>query len=136
MTDLSTPYPVLLAQEISRKIEMLTERLTLAAPADAALIMEAVTDAEAGIMGHLSHLLAHASQYAHDRVPDDTRDLWSVLGRASNAVHNTALRLDKADLSRLALLSANPTVTPTVNDAKAVPASTSHASAPTRRRQR
>jgi hypothetical protein len=90
----STQYPGLLAHRVARGIDELADWLATAPPGQAAQIMHRVLDADEGILGRLSFLLATSSHYAKERAGPQTADLWQELGRASNRLSDLALDLD------------------------------------------
>ena len=107
-----TPYPVHLARGISRQIDQLTEHLAQATPRQAAQILGQVLDAEHGVLGRLTNLVATASHFAKDHAQAGTfpPEVWLALGRAANGLHDTSLDLDEhADDFRH--LATTPSVT-------------------------
>ncbi|WP_405734817.1 hypothetical protein OG607_41150 [Streptomyces sp. NBC_01537] len=96
MTD-STPYPVRLARDISRQIDQLSEHLAQAKPQQAAQIIVQVLDAEDGIIARLTALVTTGSHFAKDHARTGTfpPQMWLVLGRAANDLHDLCLDLDE-----------------------------------------
>ncbi|MFI7102735.1 hypothetical protein ACIBK8_25640 [Streptomyces sp. NPDC050161] len=95
MTD--STYPVRLAAEIARLISQLNEHLIQAAPAESTKIINRVIDAEEGILGEITTLMATSSYSARRHAEDGTlpREIPLALGRAANGLHDIALDLDE-----------------------------------------
>ncbi|WP_326812281.1 hypothetical protein OIE62_07695 [Streptomyces scopuliridis] len=122
MTDTSTPYAVLLARDISHRLDLLADHLAKADPAEAAQIMNQVLDSEVGILGRTDNLLATASHYAKERaVPGAGPGLWQDLARTANSVHDHALDLEM-QAGEFHALNARPSAPPPAPPTPAPPA--------------
>ncbi|MFK4222240.1 hypothetical protein [Streptomyces sp. NPDC019890] len=93
----TTPYPVRLARDISRQIDQLSEHLAQAPPRQAAQILGQVLDAEEGILGRLTTLVATGSHFAKDHTERGTfpPEVWLALGRAANDLSHLCVNLDE-----------------------------------------
>ncbi|WP_405889839.1 hypothetical protein OG427_07270 [Streptomyces sp. NBC_00133] len=96
MTD-TTPYPVRLARDISGQIDQLGGHLAQAPPRQAAQILGQVLDADEGILGRLTTLVATGSQFAQDHTERGTfpPEVWLALGRAANDLSQLCVNLDE-----------------------------------------
>ena len=105
MTD-STTQPVRLTHDISRQIGRLTEHLCRAPQQQTAQILGPVLDAEEGILGRLTGLLATGcfSAEKHTAAGSFPPELWLALRRAANDLYDLCLDLDAHadDLRQLA----------------------------------
>ncbi|MEU0204299.1 MULTISPECIES: hypothetical protein [unclassified Streptomyces] len=92
-----TPYPVKLADEITRQLGQLADHLSQLPPPEAAQVIARVLDPDAGVLGGVTHLVAAGSVFAQDRAERGTlpAEVWLALGRASNELHDITLDLDE-----------------------------------------
>ncbi|MET7795347.1 hypothetical protein [Streptomyces decoyicus] len=101
-----TPYAVTLAEDIAHGLDQLTEHLAQAPPRQAAKILGNVLDADEGVLGRMTGLMATGSQIAQHRAQAGSLppEVFLALGRAANALHDIALDLDEHadDIRRLA----------------------------------
>lgn len=101
-----TPYAVTLAKDIAHQLNQLTEHLAQAPPRQAAKILGTVLDADEGVLGRMTGLMATSSQIAQHRAQAGffPPEVSLALGRASNDLHDIALDLDEHtdDIHRLA----------------------------------
>ncbi|MCZ1006860.1 hypothetical protein [Streptomyces lydicus] len=102
-----TPYAVALAEDIAHRLGQLTEHLGQAPPRQAAQILDKVLDAEEGILGRTTGLMATGSSFAqhHAQAGSFPPEVWLALGRAANELNDICLDLDEHadDIRRLAL---------------------------------
>ncbi|MEU6243988.1 hypothetical protein [Streptomyces sp. NPDC047024] len=93
----STPHPVELADEITRRLGQLADRLSQLPPAQAAQVIARVLDADNGVFGGITHLMATGSMFAKDQAERGVlpAEVWLALGRASNELNDIALDLDE-----------------------------------------
>ncbi|MGW3009591.1 hypothetical protein ACWC9R_12245 [Streptomyces sp. NPDC001219] len=101
-----TPYAVALAEDIAHRLGQLTEHLAQAPPRQAAQILGTVLDAEEGILGRATGLMATGSSFArhHAQAGSFPPEVWLALGRAANELNDICLDLDEHadDIRRLA----------------------------------
>ncbi|MGW6742852.1 hypothetical protein ACWGDX_19370 [Streptomyces sp. NPDC055025] len=101
-----TPYAVLLADDIARRLGHLAEHLSQASPQQAAQILGNVIEANEGVLGQVTALLVTGSRLAqhHARAGSLPPEIGLALGRAANKLHDIALDLDEHadDIERLA----------------------------------
>ncbi|MFI5820212.1 hypothetical protein ACIA8I_13975 [Streptomyces rishiriensis] len=83
------PYPVRLADEITRQLVQLADHLSQLPPPQAAQVIARVLDPDAGVLGGLTHLVATGSVFAKDQAERGAlpAEVWLALGRASNELH-------------------------------------------------
>ncbi|WP_411140984.1 hypothetical protein [Streptomyces sp. x-80] len=93
----TTPYPVRLAHDIARLIDTLDDHLVQAPAQDAALILGEVLDAEDGVLGRLTALLATGSYVTMNHAQRGTLppEMGPALGRASNELYDLCLNLEE-----------------------------------------
>ncbi|MEU4486682.1 hypothetical protein AB0H94_17645 [Streptomyces purpurascens] len=91
------PYPVRLADEITRQLGQLTNQLSRLPPPQAAQVIARVLDPDTGVLGALTHLVATGSVFAKDQAELGAlpAEVWLALGRASNELHDITLDLDE-----------------------------------------
>lgn len=91
------PYPVRLADEITRQLGQLADHLSQLPPPQAAQVIARVLDPDAGVLGGITHLVATSSVVAKDQAERGAlpAEVWLALGRASNKLHDVALDLDE-----------------------------------------
>ncbi|MFC5253045.1 hypothetical protein [Streptomyces nigrescens] len=112
----STPYAVALAEDIARRLHRLSEHLAQAPPRQAAQILGKVLDADEGVLGRMTGLMATGSQIAQHRAQAGSfpPEVFLAVGRAANELHDIALDLDEHadDIHRLATppTAAHPAV--------------------------
>ncbi|NIY65611.1 hypothetical protein [Streptomyces malaysiensis] len=111
-----TPYPVRLADEITRQLGQLADRLSQLPPPQAAQVIARVLDPDAGVLGGITHLVATSSVFAKDQAERGAlpAEVWLAVGRASNELHDIALDLDehKDTLQRVGTEPATTAATP------------------------
>ncbi|NUS83887.1 MAG: hypothetical protein HOY75_14360 [Streptomyces sp.] len=91
------PYPVRLADEITRQLGQLADHLSLLSPPQAAQVIARVLDPDAGVLGGVAHLVATGSVFVKDQAEQGAlpAEVWLALGRASNELHDITLDLDE-----------------------------------------
>ncbi|MEV7064297.1 hypothetical protein AB0N97_16010 [Streptomyces collinus] len=91
------PYPVRLADEITRQLGQLADHLAQLQPSQAAQVIARILDPDAGVLGGITHLVATSSVFAKDQAERGAlpAEVWLALGRASNELHDVALDLDE-----------------------------------------
>ncbi|MFF7981780.1 hypothetical protein ACFZDK_22080 [Streptomyces sp. NPDC007901] len=91
------PYPVRLADEITRQLGQLTDHLSQLPPPQAAQVIARVLDPDNGILGGVTHLVATGSVLAKDQAERGAlpAEVWLALGRASNELGDIALDLEE-----------------------------------------
>ncbi|MGQ4376478.1 hypothetical protein ACN6K9_006841 [Streptomyces sp. SAS_267] len=91
------PYPVRLADEITRQLGQLADHLAQLPPHQAAQVIARVLDPETGVLGGITHLVATGSVFAKDQAERGALppEVWLALGRASNELHDISLDLDE-----------------------------------------
>ncbi|MFE6166027.1 hypothetical protein ACFQ7F_44830 [Streptomyces sp. NPDC056486] len=91
-----TPYPVRLADEITRQLGQLADHLSQLPPPQAAQVIARVLDPDSGVLGGVTHLVATSSMFAKDQAERGAlpAEVWLALGRASNELHDITLALD------------------------------------------
>lgn len=92
-----TPYPVMLADEITRQLGQLADHLSQLPPHQAAQVITRVLDPDNGVFGGIIHLMATGSYFAKDQAERGAlpAEMWLALGRASNELSDIALDLDE-----------------------------------------
>ncbi|MFE7116519.1 hypothetical protein ACFU99_14010 [Streptomyces sp. NPDC057654] len=122
-----TPSPVQQAEEISRRLGRLAERLDHLPAPEAAQVLAHVLDADDGVLRALTHLLAAGSVFAKTQAERGAlpAEVWLALGRAAHERDDTALDLDphRQALHNARLPSAATTTKP---PAPAPPAARRH----------
>ncbi|GLW47571.1 hypothetical protein Stsp02_32330 [Streptomyces sp. NBRC 14336] len=91
------PYPVRLADEITRQLGQLADHLSQLPPPQAAQVIARVLDPDTGVLGGVTHLVSTGSLFAKDQAERGAlpAEVWLALGRASNELHDVALDLDE-----------------------------------------
>lgn len=91
------PYPVRLADEITRQLGQLADHLSQLPPPQAAQVIARVLDPDVGVLGGVTHLVATGSHFAKDQAEQGTlpAEVWLALGRASNELHDITFDLDE-----------------------------------------
>ncbi|MEU9387081.1 hypothetical protein AB0D38_41805 [Streptomyces sp. NPDC048279] len=91
------PYPVRLADEITRHLGQLADHLSQLPPPQAAQVIARVLDPDAGVLGGITHLVATGSVFAKDQAERGAlpAEVWLALGRAANELHDISLDLDE-----------------------------------------
>ncbi|MFB7270790.1 hypothetical protein [Streptomyces sp. NPDC056244] len=92
-----TPYAVMLADDIARRLGQLSEHLSQAPPQQAAQILSKVIDADEGVLGRVTALLVTGSRVAQHQAQAGSLppEAGLALGRAANKLHDIALDLDE-----------------------------------------
>ncbi|MFE9976494.1 hypothetical protein ACFYRD_38805 [Streptomyces hirsutus] len=91
------PYPVRLADEISRQLGQLTDHLSQLPPPQAAQVIARILDPDNGVLGGVTHLVITGSHFAKDQAERGAlpAEVWLALGRAANELHDISLDLDE-----------------------------------------
>ncbi|MEU8935994.1 hypothetical protein AB0D30_39660 [Streptomyces sp. NPDC048409] len=91
------PYPVRLADEITRQLGQLSDHLSQLPPPQAAQVIARVLDPDNGVLGGITHLVATSSMFAKNQAEQGAlpAEVWLALGRASNELGNISLDLDE-----------------------------------------
>ncbi|MFI8811432.1 MULTISPECIES: hypothetical protein [unclassified Streptomyces] len=91
------PYPVRLADEITRQLGLLADHLSQLPPPQAAHVISRVLDPDNGVLGGVTRLVTTGSMFAKDQAERGAlpAEVWLALGRASNELHDVALDLDE-----------------------------------------
>ncbi|MFJ8676338.1 hypothetical protein [Streptomyces sp. NPDC093589] len=101
-----TSEAVALADDIARRIGQLTEYLAQAPPRQAARILAKVLDADEGVLGRMTGLMAAGSRFAQHHAQAGTfpPEVWLALGRAANELDDIGLDLNEHadEIQRLA----------------------------------
>lgn len=109
-----TPYPVQMADEITRQLGQLDDHLAQLPPHQAAQVIAHVLDPDDGVLGRVTHLMATSSMSAKDQAERGALppEVWLALGRASNELNDIALDLDE-HRETLCRIGIQPTTTAT-----------------------
>ncbi|WP_328320742.1 hypothetical protein [Streptomyces sp. NBC_00388] len=88
-----TPYPVRLADEITRQ---LAEHLARLPPNEATPLIARILDPDDGALGGATHLVATGSTFAKFQAERGVlpAEVWLALGRAANELNDIAVDLD------------------------------------------
>ncbi|MFD3589777.1 hypothetical protein [Streptomyces sp. NPDC058683] len=91
------PYPVRLADEITRQLGQLADHLSQLPPPQAAQVIARVLDPDNGVLGGVTHLVATGSMFAKNQAELGAlpAEVWLALGRASNELGDISLDLDE-----------------------------------------
>ncbi|MEV6007357.1 hypothetical protein AB0M29_11165 [Streptomyces sp. NPDC051976] len=91
------PYPVRLADEITRQLGQLSDHVSQLPPPQAAQVIARVLDPDTGVLGAVTHLLATGSVFAKDQAERGVlpAEVWLALGRACNELGDITLDLDE-----------------------------------------
>ncbi|MFJ8888174.1 hypothetical protein ACIRJR_32895 [Streptomyces sp. NPDC102402] len=91
------PYPVELADDITRRLGQLADQLSQLPPHQAAQVIARILDPDAGVLGGITHLVTTGSVFAKDQAERGLLppEVWLALGRASNELHDITLDLDE-----------------------------------------
>ncbi|MFF5728105.1 hypothetical protein [[Kitasatospora] papulosa] len=91
------PYPVELADDITRRLGQLADQLSQLPPHQAAQVIARILDPDAGVLGAITHLVTTGSVFAKDQAERGLLppEVWLALGRASNELHDITLDLDE-----------------------------------------
>ncbi|MEU3299710.1 hypothetical protein ABZ729_07785 [Streptomyces sp. NPDC006678] len=92
-----TPYPVRLADEITRQLGQLADHLAHLPPHEATQVIARILDPDDGLLGGVTHLVAIGSVFAKVQAEGGAlpAEVWLALGRASNELNDIALELDE-----------------------------------------
>ncbi|MFJ8794576.1 hypothetical protein [Streptomyces sp. NPDC102462] len=92
-----TPYPVRLADEVTRQLCQLADHLAQLPSHQAMQVIARVLDPDDGVLGGITHLVVTGSMFAKDQAERGTvpAEVWLALGRASNELNDIALDLDE-----------------------------------------
>ncbi|MEW1599427.1 hypothetical protein [Streptomyces sp. NPDC093808] len=91
------PYPVKLADEITRQLGQLADRLSQLPPPQAAQVIARILDPDNGVLGGVTHLVITGSHFAKGEAERGAlpAEVWLALGRAANELHDISLDLDE-----------------------------------------
>ncbi|MFI0037207.1 hypothetical protein ACH4NS_17230 [Streptomyces mutabilis] len=91
------PYPVRLADEITRQLGQLSDHLSQLPPPQAAQVIARVLDPDNGVLGGVTHLVITGSHFAKNEAERGAlpTEVWLALGRAANELHDISLDLDE-----------------------------------------
>lgn len=91
------PYPVRLADEITRQLSQLADHLSQLPPHQATQVIARVLDPDTGILGGVTHLVATGSTFAKNQAEQGAlpAEVCLALGRASNELYDITLDLDE-----------------------------------------
>ncbi|MGW1816996.1 hypothetical protein ACWCQM_25925 [Streptomyces sp. NPDC002125] len=106
------PYPVELADDITRRLGQLADHLSQLPPPQAAQVIARILDPDAGVLGAITHLVTTGSVFAKDQAERGLLppEVWLALGRASNELHDITLDLDEHQAT-LRQVGAQPSTT-------------------------
>lgn len=92
-----TPYPVRLADEITRQLGRLADHLAQLPPREATQVIARVLDPDDGVLGGVTHLVATGSVFAKVQAEQGAlpAEVWLALGRASNELDAIGGDLDE-----------------------------------------
>ncbi|MFD8816900.1 hypothetical protein ACFV23_36790 [Streptomyces sp. NPDC059627] len=92
-----TPYPVRLADEITRQLGQLADHLSQLPPPQAAQVIARVLDADNGVFSGVTHLVATGCLFAKHQAEHGVlpAEVWLALGRASNMLDDMVFELDE-----------------------------------------
>lgn len=92
-----TPYPVRLADEITRQLGQLADQLARLSPREATQVIARILDPDDGVLGGFTHLVSTGSQFAKAQAERGAlpAEVWLALGRASNELSDIGLDLDE-----------------------------------------
>lgn len=91
------PYPERLADEITRQLVQLADRLSQLSPPQAARVIARILDPDAGVLGGVTRLVITSSVFAKDQAERGAvpAEVWLALGRAANELHDISLDLNE-----------------------------------------
>ncbi|MEU5362319.1 hypothetical protein ABZ354_02215 [Streptomyces sp. NPDC005925] len=91
------PYPVRLADEITRQLGQLADHLSQLPPPQAAQVIARVLNPDTGVLSGITHLVATGSVFAKDQAERGAlpAEVWLALGRASNELGDITRDLDE-----------------------------------------
>ncbi|MFJ6752159.1 hypothetical protein ACIQNI_28850 [Streptomyces sp. NPDC091266] len=106
------PYPVRLADEITRQLGQLADHLAQLPAHEAMRTIARVLDPDDGVLGGVNHVVATGSMFAKVQAERGVlpAEVWLALGRASNELNDIALDLDE-HRETLRHVSTHPTPT-------------------------
>ncbi|QNA72115.1 hypothetical protein C8250_009565 [Streptomyces sp. So13.3] len=92
-----TPYPVRLADEISRQLDQLAEHLTHLLAHEATQVIARICDPDHGLLGGVAHLVDRSSRFAKGQTERGAlpAEVWLALGRAANDLAHTSADLEE-----------------------------------------
>ncbi|MET9564737.1 hypothetical protein [Streptomyces tauricus] len=92
-----TSDPIALADDITRQLGRLADRLAQLPPSQATRVIARVLDPDNGVFGGITHLVITGSRFAKDQAEQGTlpAQVWLALGRAANELNDIALDLDE-----------------------------------------
>lgn len=92
-----TPYPVRLADEITRQLGQLADHLAQLPPHQATQVIARVLDPDDGVLGGVTHLVSTSSVFAKIQAERGVlpAEVWLALGRAANELDAMGGDLDE-----------------------------------------
>ncbi|GGS92797.1 hypothetical protein [Streptomyces chromofuscus] len=107
-----TPYPVRLADEITRQLGQLADQLSQLPASEATQVIARVLDPAGGVLGGFTHLVATGSVFAKNQAERGVlpAEVWLALGRAANELDSLGFDLDE-HADTLKQFSARPAAT-------------------------
>ncbi|MCZ4101801.1 hypothetical protein [Streptomyces sp. H39-C1] len=92
-----TPYPVMMADDITRQLTQLADHVAHLPPREATQVIARVLDPDNGLLGGVTYLLATSSMFAQHEAERGAlpAEVWLALGRGSNELNDIALDLDE-----------------------------------------
>ncbi|MYS36693.1 hypothetical protein K388_02702 [Streptomyces sp. KhCrAH-43] len=110
------PYPIGLANEITRQLHLLADRLAQLPPQQATLVIARVLDPDDGLLDGVTGLLSVSSTFAKGQAERGVlpAEVWLALGRATNDLDAIGEDLDehRTSLRRLGTQPATGSGTP------------------------
>ncbi|MGW4197103.1 hypothetical protein [Streptomyces sp. NPDC005004] len=105
-----SPDPLKLADEITRQLSRLADRLSQLPPSQATQVIARVLDADNGVFGGITHLMITGSRFAKDQAErgELPAEVWLALGRAANMLDDMVFDLDEHQ-ETLRRISTQPT---------------------------
>ncbi|BDH07221.1 hypothetical protein [Streptomyces seoulensis] len=105
-----SPDPLKLADEITRQLGRLADRLSQLPPSQATQVIARVLDADNGVFGGITHLMITGSRFAKDQAErgELPAEVWLALGRAANMLDDMVFDLDEHQ-DTLRRISTQPT---------------------------
>ena len=91
------PYPVWLADEITRQLGQLSDQLAQAPAREATQLIARILNPERGVLAGVTRLVSTGSMFAKDQAERGAlpADVWLALGRASNELDALGGDLDE-----------------------------------------
>lgn len=114
------PYPVWLADEITRQLSQLADQLALASSREATQLIARILNPDDGILAGVNRLVATGSVFAKNQAERGALppEVWLALGRAANELDAIGGDLDE-HRETLRSVSTQPDTTSTIPPAPA-----------------